>query len=404
MPELASLAFAALRLGDSLAGIEEYGDAVRCYKLVPPKIILVSMQQRRLEEIKSASKRYEALAVDSSGALWMEYYGQLTSSIAARLEALQAAGDYTPGFLLRYGQALLLAGREREAWIVFESMALDDGVPSVERTEAHYRWILSAHALEYWEDALRIARDFIDRYPDSALAPQALFLIAKAYQEERDFPQAIELLTELLDRFPEHGMVSRWIFTRGFCFLLEERHPEARADFGIYLDRFPDGKLKVNAQLWHALSWFFEKNYDTALAELTDLATAARNHPLLPEIEYRVAATHYAERNYDDALKQINGWLDLYPGHVREPEALVLKGDILMGRGELRDAAETFAKVSADAGRLFPYAVFQTGKIYRALEDYVKMTAHFQNYVERDDISDKSRVSEALYWIGWSHD
>ena len=334
----------------------------------------------------------------------MEYYGQLTSSIAARLEALQAAGDYTPGFLLRYGQALLLAGREREAWIVFESMALDDGVPSVERTEAHYRWILSAHALEYWEDALRIARDFIDRYPDSALAPQALFLIAKAYQEERDFPQAIELLTELLDRFPEHGMVSRWIFTRGFCFLLEERHPEARADFGIYLDRFPDGKLKVNAQLWHALSWFFEKNYDTALAELTDLATAARNHPLLPEIEYRVAATHYAERNYDDALKQINGWLDLYPGHVREPEALVLKGDILMGRGELRDAAETFAKVSADAGRLFPYAVFQTGKIYRALEDYVKMTAHFQNYVERDDISDKSRVSEALYWIGWSHD
>ncbi len=404
MPELAALAFAALRLGDSLAGLEEYGEAVRCYRLVPPKVILVSMQERRLNEIRAAAKRHEALAVDSSGALWVEYYAQLTAGIETRLDALQAAGDYTPGFLLRYGQALLLAAREREAWIVFESLALDDGVPVVERTEAHYRWILAAHALKFWDDALHIARDFIDRYPDSVLAPQALFLIAKAYQEERDYPQAIELLTELLDRFPEHGMVSRWIFTRGYCSLLDERHTEARADLGIYLDRFHDGKLRVNAQLWHALSWFFEKNYDTALLELTNLATVAQNHPLLPEIEYRVAATHYSGRNYDDALTQIDDWLDLYPGHEREPEALVLKGDILMGRGELRVAAEAFARVTPDARRLFPYAIFQTGKIYRALEDYEKMSAHFQYYVEREDIADKPRVSEALYWIGWTHD
>jgi len=403
MPELAALAFAALRLGDLVVGLEEYGEAVRCYRLVPPKVILVNMQERRLNEIRAAAKRHEALAVDSSGALWVDYYGQLTAGIETRLEALQAAGDYTPGFLLRYGQALLLAGREREAWIVFESLALDEGVPIVERTEAHYRWILAAHALEYWDDALRIARDFIDRYPDSALAPQALFLIAKAYQEKRDYPKAIELLTELLDRFPEYDMVSRWIFTRGFCSLLDERHPEARIDLGIYLYRFPDGMLRVNAQLWHALSWFFEKKYDIALLELTDLAIVAQNHPLLPEIEYRVAATHYAGRNYNKALKQIDDWLVLYSGHEREPEALVLKGDILMGRGELRVAAEAFARVTPDARRLFPYAIFQTGKIYRALEDYENMSAHFQYYVEREDIADKPRVSEALYWIGWTY-
>jgi len=120
-------------------------------------------------------------------------------------------------------------------------------------------------------------------------------------------------------------------------------------------------------------------------------------------VNYRLAATYYAMKEFDLALGGVDAFLTRFPGHAREPEAAVLRGDILMSQGELIGAAVAFANITPEAGRLFPYAVFQTGKIYRALEDYERMVTHFINYVERDDIPVRPRVSEALYWVGWAY-
>ena len=73
-----------------------------------------------------------------------------------------------------------------------------------------------------------------------------------------------------------------------------------------------------------------------------------------------------------------------------------------MGLGELDQAVNAFERVPDDNGKLFDYAVFQIMKIYRAQEQYAPMRAHLQSYIDRDDSGERPRVSEALYWIGWS--
>lgn len=73
-----------------------------------------------------------------------------------------------------------------------------------------------------------------------------------------------------------------------------------------------------------------------------------------------------------------------------------------MGLGELESAVHAFDQVTAEATKLFDYAVFQIAKIYKALENYGSLREHLQAYINREDASDRPRVSEALYWIGWS--
>jgi tetratricopeptide (TPR) repeat protein len=73
-----------------------------------------------------------------------------------------------------------------------------------------------------------------------------------------------------------------------------------------------------------------------------------------------------------------------------------------MGQGELDNAKASFETVSVEMPDLYLYSLFQTGKILRAQEDYPGMADHFQSFLD-DDTSPKTRVSEALYWLGWAY-
>ncbi len=403
MPELAVLSFSALHMGDLLLAANDHKSALRCYRLTLPKTILVEAQEKRLREIRAIYQERAPLIAQSSDHIWADYYRQLISRIESQLEHLKKAEDYTPGFYLRYVQALLLADRPREAWVVFESVASEEDFNEETRATALYRSIVSAGALEYWDNALKLAHHFTDSYPHSLLVPQAFYLIAEAYRNLNDYKQAIIILTALIKNYPKHSLYSRWQFNRGFCHLLDERFTTAREDFNRYLNEHPSGTLTINARFWHAQCQFFEKKYPLALKEFDDLVTAVNRHPLNPEISYRRASTLYAMRNYAQALTEIDRFLNKYVRHQRFDEAQVLKGDILMGKGDLLASKKVFTELTPDSGNLFLYAVFQVGKIFRALEDYNGMVQHFENYLDRDDLFNKQRISEALYWIGWSY-
>lgn len=402
MPELAQLTFSALRTAEHALAERRIGVALKLFQLVPPKKVLVKVQRERIDELKEglAYRRARRMGMDDTHRL--KYLNELQGRLEQQLHALEDGADYTPDFYLRYGQCLLLDSQFHKAWLAFEYIALDEAYSEEVRKEAHYRWVLTAHQMEEWEEALTLSRNFVNRYPGSDLAPQALYLIASAHLEQRRYRESHEVLTDLVDTFPDHDLFPRWLFTRGFVQVLLEDYPSARKDFSSYLSRYPQGSLRVNAGLWDGLTYFFEKNYTTCADLLTTLSGTAQNHPLYPEIQYRLASTYYAWRRYDDALATINRYLGAFPRHFRVGEARVLKGDILMGTGELEEALNTFSVISAEIGHLYLYSVFQAGKILRALQDYPGMVSHFDAFLQNEE-APRARLSEALYWLAWAN-
>ncbi|MFP4356967.1 MAG: tetratricopeptide repeat protein [Puniceicoccaceae bacterium] len=404
MPELAVLAFSALRTGDALMAGRRFDEAIRCYRLVPPYEQLIERQEAQLARAENALEYRRRTDRSPMANVWNEYYVQLANRLRGQLDALNDMGDYTPGFLLRYGQAFLRGGRPRESYILARALGADGNLPAEIREQADYLRILSSYALEDWEETLELALAFEDLHPESDLAPEAIYLVAQAYQEQRKFRPSVEAYTELLERFPEHELAARWLFTRGFNLAMLEQYEDSRADFAAFRREYPDHPLGTQAALWHALTHQFEGEYESALAELRPLAETSRDHHLYPEIRYRIATAEYGRRDYETAREEIDAFLEEFPRNSRAPEATVLRGDILMGLGELVAASSAFAQVTPEAGGLFPYAVFQRGKIFKALERYDLMIEHFSDYLERDDIEGtKPRISEALYWLGWAY-
>lgn len=402
MPEIAVLAFAGLDLGDQLMAAGRSEEAIRAYGLVPPRDRLIELQRARLAELQARIRQSAPMARSSGAGFWIQFYENMLARIIQQLAALEEAEDYTPALMLRRAQAFLLVERAREAWLLCEYLAIDESLPSNLREEAHYRWILAASALERWEDALAIARSFVERHPDSERAPGAFYSMAQAHLEQRRLAEADDVLTELIERFSDHDLLGRFFFLRGYVRTLKEAFSEARTDFEACGTAEADRPLAINAGLWHALTWFFERNYPVALKELEVLQTRAEGHVLYPEIHYRIGTTTYAQRDYSRAELELTRFLDLYPGHDREAEALVLLGDTLMGSGGLDRAMGAFRVVPPEKTTQATYATFQIGKILKAQEDLEGLSAHFRAYAAREE--QPPRVSEALYWVGWAED
>ena len=416
MPELAVLAFSALKMGQALLDSNEYDDAIACYRLVPPYTILLQAQQNRLTETRNRFEaRKRTVGLYQGGQFWTKFYNDLIARLEQQLNALKEAEDYTPALYLSYGQAYLLAGRPHEAWALFETLARDDALPESTQSEAHYRWILAAIEVGVWEDAFRIAEAFGDKYPESPLVPDALYLLATAYQEARQYRDAVTVLDAFLENHASHGLAPRALFVRGYNYNLLNEPVLARTDFEDFISKYPKHPLHEDSRFWKALTYFAERDYEATLEALNALEPDVKGHRLEPEVAYRRASTFYAKKDYETALGSIRDYLDNYPLHLRHEEGRVLLGDIQMGRGELSEARSIFASIQPSAGHLFAYAVFQTGKILRAVAGAEDREAearaellnrhieHFENYLAREDVPLKERISEALYWVGWTH-
>lgn len=406
MPELAVLTFSALRLGDYLMSARRLPEALRAYRLVSPQSTLRKAQEGQLARVRFRQARREEAARSGQPeqTLWRDYFSKLIARMEAQLKALEEGEDYTAAYQIRLGEVYLRLARPREAMAIFAYLAEDDALDEALRARAHYRWVLSANALEDWKESLRLARIFMERYPDDPQAPRALYLIANAHQELREYLLAVDVLSDLIAAYPEHALLPRWYFARGLNFTFADDFQAARDDFARYLRDYADKPQVHQARLWHGLTWFFQRDYPKALEELNAaLELTPSSHPVYPEIQYRRGNTLYSMRDYEAALVAIENFVASYPGHARVPEARVLKGDVLMGQGRLLEASNQFYAIGPEAGPLFVYAVFQRGKILRALEEYERMVEHFKEFVQREDVPEKTRVAEALYWIGWAY-
>ena len=398
MPDIAILSFAALDIGDLLLEEGHCEEAVRAYRLTLPHSVLIQKQRERLQTVEARLAQNKLFA----SSIWKSYYQQLIARLKDQLELLETMEDYTPGLYLRSGQAYLLGQRYREATILFRTVANSNDFESEIRAEAHYRWILALSEADKWQDARDTAQLFLKEHPGHTLANDALFLVARAYQLEGRYAEAIEVLDDLIDNFADDPQAPRWYFTRGYNFCALENYVAARESFDIALKDFPESNLVEQTKLWRGLSFFFERNYSESLNILAALQKESHEHPLYPEILFRIANVHYAQRNYKKALRTIEILVSDFSDHHRAPEAHALRGDTFMGMGELERAVDAFKQVPPDATKLFDYAVFQTTKIYKAMERYDLLREHLQAYIDREDSEERPRVSEALYWIGWS--
>lgn len=122
---------------------------------------------------------------------------------------------------------------------------------SEEEKEAYERAFRALRETRY-ADAAEGFSGFLERFPDSGYAPNALYWLAETYYVTRDFDTALDYFSELIERFPDSSKQGDALLKIGFSHYERKRWNEARAALeqvrsqypGTTLARLAEGRLR----------------------------------------------------------------------------------------------------------------------------------------------------------------
>lgn len=288
--------------------------------------------------------------------------------------------------LIRRGQAWLRSGRPREAAATFGHVAGHPDFPANLRADAAYRRLVAWLDAAESERVLPAARALALDHPDSPLVPDALFLAAEALTRLGMTSEAREALDDLILLYPDHPSCFRWLYRRGRLHLATSDATGARADFLAAAALAPPGPFAEEARLQASVAAVAARQFELAQAELAaQRDRLGAGHPVRPDVLHRLATVAYAQDDLPLALATIETFLTEAPGHAREAEARLLRGDLRLGLGEALAAVADYSLIPPEAGPLHDHALFQTLRVYRALERDDLALRDLRRYLARTD-------------------
>ncbi len=123
----------------------------------------------------------------------------------------------------------------------------DLGTPSEEEQDLYDRAFRALRETRY-ADAAEGFSEFIDEYPNSAYAPNAMYWLAESYYVTRDFETALRFFNQLLDRYPDSNKQGDALLKIGFSHYEKRQWNEARAALEQVRAEFPETTLSRLAE------------------------------------------------------------------------------------------------------------------------------------------------------------
>lgn len=182
---------------------------------------------------------------------------------------------------------------------------------------------------KYFQSA-ELYKAFIERHAGHDRSDYAQFRLAESYFEDHQYALAAVEYQVLISNYGYSEFVDDALFRMGVCFweqspkssLDQQRTVDALSRFNQFLQTFPSSPLVPEVQRYVRLC-------NAKLAQ-KDLSTAR---------------FYYRHKKYRAATIYCDKIIDNYPDNEAWVEALYIKGNILMTRGQKEEAAALFSTI-----------------------------------------------------------
>jgi tetratricopeptide (TPR) repeat protein len=269
--------------------------------------------------------------------------------------------DYDAVIAYRIGLCLLELGRPWEAFVAFRDIFQNN--PGFEKISgAYYYYIDALRRIGRNDEAQKVSRDFLQKYPDSAeVAPIAVGL-GEICMEQEEYDKAIEQFkwakANVRNLDPQAQQEIDFGIVRALFSNVD--WAKARAALDEFLAKYPKSPARESALYMHGLTWFFEGRYRETKASLEKYMAEFPNGQYQADVLYRQGIVALNVQGPDEAIAIARQWLSKHGNSKSEaivaqiPELHVLIGDAHTKKGDLEGKkageADYKARVTAAAG------------------------------------------------------
>lgn len=269
--------------------------------------------------------------------------------------------DYDAVIAYRIGLCLLELGRPWEAFVAFRDIFQNN--PGFEKISgAYYYYIDALRRIGRNEEAQKVSRDFLQKYPDSAeVAPIAVGL-GEICMEQEEYDKAIEQFKWAKANVRNLDAQAQQEIDFGIVRALFSNldWAKSRAALDEFLAKHPKSPARESALYMHGLTWFFEGRYRETKASLEKYLQEFPNGQYQADVLYRQGIVALNVQGPDEAIALARQWLAKHGNSKAEnvapqiPEVHVLIGDAHTKKADLEGRkaadAEYKARVTAAPG------------------------------------------------------
>jgi len=99
-----------------------------------------------------------------------------------------------------------------------------------------------------WDLALAGFRDFLTRYPDSELAPNAEYWIGESLYSQKKYSEAIDQFNRVVDKYPKSDKATGALLKKGYGYLAMNDRPRAIVQFQYVVHEYPNSRESALAK------------------------------------------------------------------------------------------------------------------------------------------------------------
>ncbi|MFH1034947.1 MAG: tetratricopeptide repeat protein, partial [Pseudomonadota bacterium] len=198
----------------------------------------------------------------------------------------------------------------------------------------------------YYDQVMENYQRALDLYPDSPLAPWALFMMGKASQLFDQAFKALGYYDLVAKDYPQSELMPLVLTARGQAYLAEQNYNQAMNDFKEVSQRFPQSPSRKEADWGQAQSLFGLGAWGRAGEVLKDMQ---KRYPQLhqeePESLYYIGESLFQQRDYPQARSYYLWAYNLKPD-IRDNDIILARvGDTYKFEGDLKTAREVYTQV-----------------------------------------------------------
>ncbi len=182
-------------------------------------------------------------------------------------------------------------------------------------------------------------------YPTGFYAGRAVLLDGGEISKKGDSAAARKLYLDVLERVPASPLAPELRLAVARTFEEENKWPEAIAEYDQCLAQYPTNEIRPRAEYYRAHAWYLAGSETNALAGFTNFVAAFPTNDLALNAQWWVADYYYRTGSLLDSEKNFQIIFQSWPACDLTYEAQLMAGRVAFARQRWEDASNYFTKI-----------------------------------------------------------
>jgi TolA-binding protein len=302
---------------------------------------------RRLDSFELPEQRAEALHLIGVSHFHKNQFDQAERALRKSFEA-DATWRQADETLLYLSRAQHRRGQSADAKATIERL-LREFPESTFQDQATYRLGEYCYAIEEHAEAVKHYTSVTERWPDSSLAPYAIYGRAWSELRQSHFDEAQAALDQLLARYAGHALAKSALYARALAGQQGGDYDRALADIAAYRRHELDRRETSDAAYVEGLCLVGLKRNDEAIKVLQALAEQDPDYQAGEKVLYELAWAYKSTEQPQRAADTFQQLTARYPQGELTAEAWYHLGEAHYAENDFEQATEAYKQAQSRA-------------------------------------------------------